>query len=49
VYRPEAFIVKRYIIEEAIEFCTMYMSEVEAIGVPKSRHEAMVKVMAHKV
>ncbi|KAK7337330.1 hypothetical protein VNO77_17896 [Canavalia gladiata] len=25
--------------EEAIEFCTEYLSEVEPIGVPKSRHE----------
>jgi len=32
-YRPEASIVERYITEEAIEFCTNYMSEVEAIGV----------------
>jgi len=40
-YRPEASIVVRYIVEEAIDFCTMYMSEVEAIGVPKSKHEVM--------
>jgi len=40
-YRPEASVIERYIIEEAIEFCTMYMSEVEAIGVPKSLHEGM--------
>jgi len=33
-YHPEAFIAERYIVEEAIEFCTTYMSEVEAIGVP---------------
>jgi len=38
-YRPEASIVERYIAEEAIEFCTNYMSEVEAIGVPKSQYE----------
>jgi len=38
-YRPEAFIVGRYITEEAIEFCTNYMSEVDAIGVPKARYE----------
>ena len=38
-YRPEASIVERYITEEAIEFRTNYMSEVEAIGVPKSRYE----------
>jgi len=34
----EASIVKRYIVEEAIEFCTEYLSEVEVIGVPKSRY-----------
>jgi len=38
-YRPEASIVERYIAEEAIEFCTNYMSEVDAIGVPKARYE----------
>ncbi|XP_027915074.1 uncharacterized protein LOC114174430 [Vigna unguiculata] len=37
-YRPEASIVERYIAEEAIEFCTDYLSQVEAIGVPKSRY-----------
>jgi len=40
-YIPEASIVGRYIAEEAIEFCPTYMLEVEAIGVPKSRHQAM--------
>jgi len=39
LYQPEASTVERYITEEAIEFCTNYMSEVEAIGVPKSRYE----------
>jgi len=38
-YRLEASIVERYIVEEAVEFCTNYISEVEAIGVPKSRYE----------
>jgi len=38
-YRPKAFIVERYIVEEAIEFCNTYMSEVDAIGVPRSRYE----------
>jgi len=40
-YRLEASIIERYIAEEAIEFFTTYMSEVEAIGIPKSMHEAM--------
>ncbi|XP_045791642.1 uncharacterized protein LOC123886360 [Trifolium pratense] len=38
-HRPEASIVERYIAEEAIEFCSNYLSEVDAIGVPKSRHD----------
>lgn len=38
-HRPEASIVERYIAEEAVEFCTDYLSEAEAIGLPKSRHE----------
>jgi len=31
-YRPEASIVERYIVEEAIEFCTTYMSKVDALN-----------------
>jgi len=38
-YRPEASIVERYIVEEAIELYTMYMSEVNVIGIPRSRYE----------
>jgi len=38
-YQLEASIVERYITEEAIEFCTTYMSEVDAIGIPRSRYE----------
>jgi len=38
-YRPKASIIERYIVEEAIEFCTEYMSEIEAIGIPSSRHD----------
>jgi len=34
-----SIIVERYIIEEAIEFCITYMSEVDAISVPRSRYE----------
>ncbi|PNX72846.1 hypothetical protein L195_g028743, partial [Trifolium pratense] len=36
--RPEGCIVERYIVEEAIEFCTEYLSNVEPIGIPISRH-----------
>ncbi|XP_052735518.1 uncharacterized protein LOC128197505 [Vigna angularis] len=38
--RPEGCIVERYILEEAIEFCTDYLSNVESIGLPNSRHLA---------
>ena len=38
-YRPEASIVERYIAEEAIEFCSGYMSESDPIGIPKTRHD----------
>jgi len=32
--RPEGCIVERYILEETIEFCTNYLSNVESIGLP---------------
>jgi len=38
--RPEGCIVEQYILEEAIEFCTDYLSNVESIRLPKSRHLA---------
>jgi len=38
-YNLEPYIVERYIIVEVIEFCTMYMSKIDPIGVPKSRYE----------
>jgi len=47
-YRPEASIVERYIAEEEIEFCMMYMSEVDAIGVLRCMKEGK-KVKAHEV
>ncbi|XP_058733075.1 uncharacterized protein LOC131604664 [Vicia villosa] len=36
--RPEGCIVERYIVEESVEFCTEYLSNVETIGLPVSRH-----------
>ncbi|RDX81185.1 hypothetical protein CR513_38167, partial [Mucuna pruriens] len=36
---PKASIVKSYIAEEAIKFCTGYMSATESIRVPKSHYE----------
>ncbi|XP_058760857.1 uncharacterized protein LOC131634221 [Vicia villosa] len=38
-HHPEASIIERYIAEEAIEFCSNYFSEVNVVGVPKSRHD----------
>lgn len=38
MYRPEGCIAESYLVEEAIEFCTAYLSNAEAIGIPKSRH-----------
>jgi len=38
-YHPEASIVERYIVEEAIEFRATYMLEVEVVGVSKSWYE----------
>ena len=35
--RPEGCMVERYIVEEAIEFCTEYLSNVQSIGLPKSQ------------
>ena len=34
--RPEGCIAECYIAEEAIEFCTKYLSNVDAIGIPIS-------------
>ena len=36
--RPEECIVKCYLVEEAIEFCTEYLSGTHAIGIPKSNN-----------
>lgn len=36
--RPEGCIVERYIVEEAVEFFTDFLSNVESIGLPMSRH-----------
>ncbi|XP_047148938.1 uncharacterized protein LOC124821138 [Vigna umbellata] len=37
--RLEASIIERYIVEEAIEFCSSYMPSCDPIGLPKKRHE----------
>lgn len=36
--RPEGCIAECYIAEEALEFCSEYLSEVDAIGVPSTRN-----------
>ncbi|XP_031095106.1 uncharacterized protein LOC115999392 [Ipomoea triloba] len=38
-YRLEGSIIEAYGAEEVIDFCTDYLSNVESIGVSKSRHE----------
>ena len=39
-YRPEASMVECYISEEAVEFCSEYMSGVEAIGISKPQNNS---------
>ena len=38
-YQPEASIIERYIVEEAIEFCSEYINIATPVGVPQSRHD----------
>ncbi|XP_019156907.1 PREDICTED: uncharacterized protein LOC109153494 [Ipomoea nil] len=38
-YRPEGSIIEGYGSEEAVEFCTDYLANVESIGNPKPIHE----------
>ena len=38
-YRPKASIVERYVAEEAIGFCSEYISTGTLVGVPQSRHD----------
>ena len=42
LHHPEASIVERYIIEEAIEFCSEYIEKAKPIGLPESRHDQRV-------
>ncbi|CAH9085942.1 unnamed protein product [Cuscuta europaea] len=37
--RPQGNIIRGLIDEEVIEFCTPYLTNVESLGVPKSRHD----------
>ena len=36
LHRSEAFIMERYIAEEAIEFCSKYIEKAKPIGLPES-------------
>lgn len=36
--RPEGCMAENYIAEEAIEFCSEYLSGLDAVGVPTSRN-----------
>ncbi|KAL9684772.1 hypothetical protein QQ045_022213 [Rhodiola kirilowii] len=37
-HRPEGCIVEGYITEEAVEFCTNFLGNTTAIGIPRPRH-----------
>lgn len=40
--RPEDCIAERYLIEEAIEFCSEFIPNVDAIGLPIDRHTGRI-------
>ena len=42
LHRPETSIVERYILEEAIEFCSEYIEKEKPVGLPESRHDERV-------
>jgi len=42
LHHPEAFIVERYIAEEAIEFCSEYIEKAKPVGLLESRHDERV-------
>ena len=42
-YRPEANIVERYVVEEAIEFFSEYINIAKLVGVPESRHDCNIE------
>ena len=42
LYRPEASFVERYIVEEAIEFCSKYIEKEKPVGLSESRDEERV-------
>ena len=42
LHRPEASIVERYIVKEAIELCSEYMEKEKLAGVLESQHDERV-------
>jgi len=42
LYRLEAYIVERYTLEEAIEFCSEYIQKAKPVGLLESRHDDRV-------
>ncbi|CAL9011480.1 unnamed protein product [Prunus brigantina] len=44
--RPEGCIAERYIAEEAVEFCTEYLSDVSTVGVPSSQKMGVSKPLS---
>ena len=42
LHHPEASIIERYIVDEAIEFCFDYMEKAKPVEVSKSRHDKRV-------
>ncbi|CAL2253377.1 unnamed protein product [Prunus armeniaca] len=44
--RPEGCMVERYIAEEAVEFCTEHLSEVNTVGVPSSQKMGVSKPLS---
>ncbi|CAL9017872.1 unnamed protein product [Prunus brigantina] len=43
---PEGCIAKRYIAEEAVEFCTEHLSDVSTVGVPSSQKMGVSKTLS---
>ncbi|XP_074278631.1 uncharacterized protein LOC141602226 [Silene latifolia] len=41
--RPEGCMIQGYVAEEALDFANDYMSDVESIGLPTSRHEGRIE------
>ena len=42
LHHPKASIVERYIVEEAIEFCSEYIEKEKPVGLPESHHDERV-------